>query len=174
MKQAWEGQRHQQTALSLTNGESLAIWALRRFAGGARRCYSAGTGDPPIIERELAGIADVFRDFFQQPDTDRIRSMQLGVSGSLVMTKDERRLRNMIAAAQAEDAVLLDNYLYRLALDRTARDRLAEAVASLAACLAVYGYWLPRPLGAALVPAAALLVARAHGHDMCDVRVAWP
>lgn len=90
------------------------------------------------------------------------------------MTKNERRLLNALAAAQAEDAELLDNYLYRLVLDRTARARMAEAVTQLAACLAVHGYRLPRPLGMIPVPAAALAVARRHGQDIDDIRVAWP
>ena len=90
------------------------------------------------------------------------------------MTKDERRLLNALAAAQVEDAELLDNYLYKLALDRTARAHLAETVTHLAACLAVHGYWLQRPAGLIPIPAAALAVARAHGQDMDDVRVAWP
>jgi hypothetical protein len=46
--------------------------------------------------------------------------------------KAQRRLLNAIAAAQAADRELLDNYLYKFALEQKDRARLAEAVEALA------------------------------------------
>ena len=91
-----------------------------------------------------------------------------------INTANDTQAEIAIAAAQAEDAQLLDNYLYKLALNRSIRAPLAEAVKSLAACLAVHGYWLPQPPEAIPVPAAALRLARAQGHDLHDIHVAWP
>jgi len=85
---------------------------------------------------------------------------------SPALTKGERRLLHAVAAAQREDAEMLDNYLYKLALDSGVRSRLAEAVTSLAACLAMQGHRLTRPAGCLCIPAAALTVARAHGWDV--------
>jgi hypothetical protein len=44
----------------------------------------------------------------------------------LVLTKDERLLLKATAAAQADDAELVDNYLYKLALDYQGRCRLVD------------------------------------------------
>ncbi len=59
------------------------------------------------------------------------------------LSKDERRLLRALAAAQAGDAALLDNYLYKLALDQSCRACLAEAVCALAVALANAGYAVP-------------------------------
>jgi hypothetical protein len=153
----------------LNGDENLAIWALRRVTGRWWNCDLSCAARPAHIEKELAAIADHFRDVF-----GGMRPVRLSISASQELTKDERRLLHAIAAAQAEDAQLLDNYLYKLALDLSIRAPLAEAVKSLAACLAVHGSWLPQPPGALPVPAAALRLARAQGHDLRDIRVAWP
>ncbi len=174
MWQDYSERQDQEARRTLTDAERLAIWALRRVMGCARCCFSAAGADPGKIESELATMTAVFRDLFRRRDRDRGFSVQIGVPESMVLTKDERRLLNAIAAAQAEDHELLDNYLYKLALDHKARSRLSEAVASLAACLAVQGYWLTRPLGAVPISGAALAVARAHGREVQDMRVAWP
>lgn len=156
-------------AAALSGDETLAIWALRRVTGQGWNCSLSCTARLAHIENELAEIAGRFRDVL-----GGMRPVRLAMSGSHDLTKDERRLLHAIAAAQAEDAQLLDNYLYKLALDRSIRAPLAEAVKSLAACLAVHGSWLPQPPEAIPVPAAALRLARAQGHDLRDIRVAWP
>jgi hypothetical protein len=159
----------QRVSATLNVDENLAIWALRRVTGRGWNCDLSCTARPAHIEKELADIADRFRCVF-----GGMCPMRLAMSGSHELTKDERRLLHAIAAAQAEDAQLLDNYLYKLALNRSIRAPLAEAVKSLAACLAVHGYWLPQPPEAIPVPAAALRLARAQGHDLHDIHVAWP
>jgi hypothetical protein len=141
-----------------------------RFHG----CRSAGPLSPGNIDWEIAAAASVFQDLFGQQGAIGARWAGFGIPESLVLTKTERRLLHAIAAAQAEDAEVLDNYLYKLALHREARSRLAAAVTTLAACLAIQGHWLPRGAESRAIPAAALTVARTHGWDMQAVRVAWP
>ena len=144
-----ERQRQQGDAWSLTDGQRLVIWVLRQSGRGQSLCRHSGTIDLRGMGRELAGIAETFGALLKRrPDTNCAAAVQLGLPGCVALTKDERRLLNVIAAAQAGDDVLVDNYLYRLALERAARGRLAEAAMKLAACLAVHGYWLPCPLGA--------------------------
>jgi len=46
--------------------------------------------------------------------------------------KMQRRLINALIAAQAADKELLDNYLYKFALEQNDRARLAAAVEALA------------------------------------------
>ncbi len=159
MRQAETESRREAIHPCQTEGERLAIWALRRVIAGSRCCRPAP--GPAVLD--LGAMAAAFRDVFSPAD--------VGIPESLALTKSERRLLHAIAAAQAEDAAMLDNYLYKLALDRVLRARLAEAVTTLAACLALQGHWLARP---AAIPAAALTVARAHGWDMEALRVDWP
>lgn len=172
MQQASERQIFPASADVPGEGERLAVWTLRRAGGHYRPCHSSNLVAPAPLEKELAGVSAMFRALFVQQNG--IRAVQLGMSCCLNMTKDERRLLNAVAAMQAGEEALLDNYLYRLALDRTARRPLAEAVTRLAACLAVHGYWLARPCAAPPVTGAALTVARMQGGDMRDVRVTWP
>ena len=61
------------------------------------------------------------------------------------MTKAERRLLTAIAVAQSAEPELLDNYLYRLAMDIVQRGQLGEAISALAADLAALGVRFARP-----------------------------
>lgn len=159
---------------SPSDGERLALLILRRAAGQERQCLASGTPPVWLIETEFAGIVARFRPLLAPHCAAcGVRPVQLGLACCLSMTKDERRLLNAAAAIQAGDEALLDNYLYRLALDRAARKPLAEAVTQLAAALAIHGHWLPRPCAAPLT-GAALTAARAQGLNMGNVRVTWP
>lgn len=120
----------------------------------------------------MAATEAVIRAAFLPQPSSRMRAIQLNPQGSLGLTKDERRLLRATAAAQAGDLAVLDNYLFRLALDRTLRCRLADAVTRFGAILAVRGHWLTNP-GSVAIPAGALMVARARGRDMAEIRVTW-
>lgn len=161
---------------AVSDGEQLAIWALRRVRNDEGSRFSATANARWSLERDLVEVIATLRDLIGERDKSSSRgcSVQLGLPESMALTKDERRLLDAVAAAQAEDSELLDNYLYKLALDYKARSLLAEAVTRLSACLAVQGYWLPKPLGSLVVSGAALTVARVHGRDIQEVRVAWP
>lgn len=99
-----------------------------------------------------------------------VRAPNLGEPGGLNQTKDERRLLRALAAAQAADWPVLDNYLYMFALDRQQRSGLADAVCALAAALTASGFMLPT----SSVPASALRVAFLHGLVLDEIEVTWP
>lgn len=107
------------------------------------------------------------------PQAPGVRAPKLGEPGRADPTKDERRLLRALAAAQAGDWPVLDNYLYKFALDRRQRARLADAVRALAAALAASGFVLPA-FPPASVPAPALRVAFMRGLTLDEIDVAWP
>lgn len=102
-----------------------------------------------------------------------VRKPNLGAPGSLNSTKDECRLLRALAATQAGDWPLLDNYLYKFALDRQQRVGLAEAVCALATALTASGFMLPT-VPASSIPASALRVAFLRGLPLDEIEVAWP
>jgi hypothetical protein len=159
MRQPDDERRNGAAGPALTEGERLVVRALRRAAPGSRGRHPARPDD---LDGAVAALGGVFRPG------------DLGAPESLALTRGERRLLHAIAAAQHEDAEMLDDYLYKLALDSEARSRLAEAVTSLAACLAMQGHRLTRRAGCSCIPAAALTVARAHGWDVDVLSVDWP
>ncbi len=83
------------------------------------------------------------------------RAVRLAPCCAPALTKDECRLLRALAAAQAGDAPLLDNYLYKFALDRCCRACLAEGVCCLAAALCHAGFAVPVLNGAVVVVLAA-------------------
>ncbi|MGI4744592.1 MAG: hypothetical protein ACRYGI_10255 [Janthinobacterium lividum] len=91
------------------------------------------------------------------------------------VTLDERSLLRALAAAQHAEEPALDRALSRLVPAREMRTSLTEAVRALARALAASGRLLASPrILAWSVPAAALTVARLHGHDLGHVPIAWP
>lgn len=168
--------RRQESVLPLCAGQQLALRVLR-CAGGAQPYCMFWHGEGSRTGGELGEITALFAPLLQTPPAlAYMRSVQLMPPGCSGLTKDERRLLNIIAAAQAGDESLADNYLYRLALERRARHCLGTACLRLAAWLAVNDYWFPCPGDAAplLVPAGALIVARRQGLYSEDFTVAWP
>lgn len=79
-----------------------------------------------------------------------------------------------MAAAQNEAFWLLDNYLYRIALEPAQRARLVAALEALAAALAVHGYWLEVRRDTPPLAASAMRVASQRGLDLATAQVAWP
>ena len=127
---------------------------------------------PPSAEMVRAEGA--FRGFLKAAQqVQGVRVPNLGEPGSLSPTKDEHRLLRALAAAQAGDQAVLDNYLYKFALDRRQRVGLADAVRALAAALAAVGLMLPA-LPTASVPASALRIASMRGLALDEIEVAWP
>ena len=102
-----------------------------------------------------------------------VRAPNLGAPGSLNPTKDECRLLRALAAAHVGDWPVLDNYLYKFALDRKQRVGLAEAVCALAAALAASGFML-QAVPTSSIPASALRVAFLRGLPLDEIEVAWP
>ncbi len=160
-------------SISHENCQWVALQNLRHLA----RPRSAGVeGDraalPFSAERVRAERA--FRAFLTAvPQVQGVRAPNLGEPGRADQTKDERRLLRALAAAQAGDWPVLDNYLYKFALDRQQRAGLADAVCALAAALAASGFVLPA-LTLSSIPAPALRVAFMHGLALDEIDVAWP
>jgi hypothetical protein len=154
--------------LASDEAERFVIESLRRALHGPSPCAS----QVPDSDRDMVATEAVIRAAFLPQPPSRMRVLRLNPHGSLGLTKDERRLLRATAAAQADDLAVLDNYLFKLALDRTLRDQLADAITRFGAILAVRGYWLTNP-GGRSIPAGALMVARARGRDMADIRVTW-
>lgn len=160
---------------ALSFGEWLAVWTLRWIAQEPRARAPDGDDVPHGAYADLVRAEASFRSFLagaRQGGSRRAPHLARPVSPSL--TRDERRLLRALAAVQAGDEVLMDNYLYKLALDPASRACLADGVRALAAALAAQGHRLPATMTQQPVPAPALPVARAHGRALHDLAVAWP
>lgn len=158
-----------QSEAVLGRAERVALCALRRaLREESRACTSLvcpfGLGrDAVAVRRLFAGLV-----------TEEVLLPLFRDIGGWGITRTERRLLRGLAAAQAENEPLLDCYLRLFAPSWSVRHRLAAAMEGLAAALAVHGYWLPQPAEWLSIPASALMLARAKGHDLAMTQVAWP
>jgi hypothetical protein len=157
----------------LGRAERVALCAMRRAVRG-----EAGGSDAIVcpfgLGRDQARVRALFLAVWDGSAALCHQALPLRGPGGWGVTKMERRLLRALAAAQAENVWLLDNYLYKIALEPGIRHRLMEAVEALAATLAVHGYWLAHPVDMLPVPASALRVARTHGRDLEMASIAWP
>lgn len=127
----------------LSPGTWLAVCFLRRLAHPTH-CSLVSNGEILESSVELACAEEAFRSFLvAAQQTGRAREPHFAHPNSQLLSKDERRLLRALAAAQAGDEVLLDNYLYELALDPLTRAQLAQAMWVLAAALAAQGHDFP-------------------------------
>ena len=90
------------------------------------------------------------------------------------LTKDERRLIRAVAAAQAGDEVLLDNYLYKLALEPSPRAQLAQAMRALAAALTIQQCSVPSSKAQQLMAPLKAVEALGQEPEQFNVPVAGP
>jgi hypothetical protein len=155
-------------------GERLAIWTLRRIAEGSRSCFAPDSDVSWGPGQDLRKVALALRTALDEMRRHGSERLLLGCSGSLALTRHEQRLLRALAAAQGGDDERVDNYLYKIALDRQVRQRLAAAVIALAAALAAAGHWLADVTPAWPLPAPALPVAKLHGRIVRAGEVAWP
>jgi hypothetical protein len=147
-----------------------AISVIRRSLHGARDCKTPVTQNLRAFLTDIEAVGALFRN--AQEAMLRLQSAGLVVapSGTIAMTRDERRLLRATAAAQAEDDTLLDHRLFKLAPHPRARPPLIKAVTALATTLGASGHWLI-PLA---LPATALRVAQLRGLDLGTISVDWP
>lgn len=140
----------------------MAAQTLRRLAHQTPYCVEDGLGAlPPCDDTVRAG--DALRTFLIAASPDRgSRTPCISLPGRPALTKDEWRLLRAIGAVQANNEELLDNYLYRIALNRQQRTCLADAIRALTKALAARGYVLSVPLTPD-IPAPSLCVAGMHG-----------
>ena len=142
----------------------VAADALRALAGEPGECGFA----PLLPSGHLVLAQTAFRAFRLAARSVRwARPPRLEPRGAAALTKDECRLLRALAAAQAGNVSLLDNYLYKLALDRACRACLAEAVSSLAAALLECGFVLCVSHGEEIGTA---MAANARRADVCHGR----
>ena len=149
----------------------VAVQTLRHLA----RPFSIGKGGRAALpfSAELARAETAFQAFLTTgQQAPGVRVPRLGEPGRADPTKDERRLLRALAAAQAGNWPVLDNYLYKFALDRRQRAGLADAICALAAALAGNGCVLPAC--PPRIPAPALRVAFMHGLVLDEIDAAWP
>jgi hypothetical protein len=119
--------------------EWLAIGFLRRVAHVAH-CSLGSDGGVLEPSMDLADAEEAFCSFLVATQQDvGAREPYFAHPSSPFLTKDERRLLRALAAAQAGDEMLLDNYLYKFALGPSPRAQLAQAMRALAAALTVQG-----------------------------------
>lgn len=153
--------------------QRVALQNLRRLT----RHRSVGTdenSDMLPFSAEMVRAEDAFQAFLiAAQQVQGVRAPKLGEPGSSNPTKDEHRLLCALVAAQACDHAVLDNYLYKFALDREQRVSLADGVCALAAALTASGLMLPALLPSS-IPASALRVAFIHGLSLDEIEVAWP
>lgn len=159
----------------MTENERVAVRLLRRVLpaqvqpspGGQRKAGAAEDALEPAILR--------IRHAIGQLEAEPPAPLQIAGPEDPDLTGDERCLLRALAAAQHADEAVLDDYLGRLAPTRGARARLAHVVRALADVLAVSGRLLRSPsLLCWSLPAAALTVARLHGHEPGLSAIAWP
>jgi hypothetical protein len=123
--------------------EWLAIGFLRRVAHAAHCSLGSSVGVPEP-SMDLACAEEAFCSFLVAAQQDAgAREPYFAHPSSPLLTRDERRLLRALAAAQAGDEALLDNYLYKLALGSSPRAQLAQAMRALAAALTVQGHRVP-------------------------------
>lgn len=161
----------------LSFGEWLAVWTLRWIVHEPSPSSPDSDGAAPGAYADLLRAEASLRSFVAavRQGSRGVREPRLAGPVDPVLTRDERRLLRALAAAQAGNEPLLDNFLYKIALDRPLRAVLADGVRALAAALAAQDHRLPT-IGSQqhLVPAPALAVARKHGWTLDEITVAWP
>jgi hypothetical protein len=143
---------------------------IRRSLHGARDCKTPVPQNLRAFLTDLEAVGALLRNAQEAMLGLQSAGLLVAPPGTLAMTRDERRLLRATAAAQAEDDVLVDNCLFKLAPHPRARPPLTNAVTALATTLGASGHWLI-PLA---LPAAALRVAQLRGLDLGTISVAWP
>ncbi len=145
-------------------GEWLTLRFLRRLAHMGR--FPTVTGDASETGVGLARAAESFCSFLAAArQGEGMREPRLAHPGSPVVTKDERRLLRALAAARANDEVLLDNYIYKFALSALPRVQLAQAIRALARALAAQEHFLAPSEVPGLMASFAAFEADGRGSD---------
>ena len=158
----------------LSPGTWLAVCFLRRLAHPAH-CSLASNGEVLESSVELACAEEAFRFFLVAAQQNKgAREPHFAHPNSPLLTKDEQRLLRALAAAQAGDEVLLDNYLYKLALHPLTRAQLAQAMRVLASALAAQGHDAPLRETRQLKVSPNAFGARDQGQEQFNVPAARP
>lgn len=160
---------------SMADEERVAIRLLRRILS-PRSVASIDVPESPDLEQAASLIRSTIGCAAGAPEggASPIR-LDVAMPEEPELTPDELSLLRALAAAQHAEEPALDRALSRLVPARGPRTSLTEVVRALARALAASGRLLASPRALAWsVPAAALTVARLHGHDLGHVPIAWP
>ncbi len=147
-----------------------AVSVVRRSLHGVRDCKTPAPRNLRAFLTDLETVGALFRNAQEAMLTLQSSGLRVAPPGTLAMTCHERCLLRATAAAQAENDVLVDNNIFKLAPHPKARPLLTAAVTALATTLGSSGHWLVPPV----LPAAALRVAQLHGLNLGTISVAWP
>ncbi len=127
--------------IGLTYGEHLIVWGMRRIVTGQGvdglfldECRHAFDTDGV----EAAGALCVFLCLLGRSAR---RAFEIAPPGALALTRDERRILTLLAAAQADDAAWLNAHLRWTSTPGT-RPALTEAAVTLGRLLADHGHFL--------------------------------
>jgi hypothetical protein len=107
------------------SGEAGVLRALRRL--DPRQGFGAG-----LTRGEWAAGGRLQAFLVAAPALPGVRAPVFGAVGSVGVTKDERRLLRALAALRVGDDGLVDNYVFRLAIERGARAWLVDALRAFA------------------------------------------
>ncbi|WP_419730325.1 hypothetical protein [Lichenicola sp.] len=160
---------------AMAEGERVAIRLLRRILA-PRGTSPANFHDIPAMDH----AALLIQKAVDPGPVLASRPIDVAMPGDEAVTPDERVLLSALAAAQHAEDPLLDQAVSRLMPAREMRGALAEALRVFARVLTMSGRSLASPrilkpgVLAWSLPAAALTVARLHGHDLGHVEIAWP
>lgn len=167
---AVSGARDRRGTEHVDEAAAWAISVIRRSLHGARDCGTPVPQNLRALLADLQAVSALFRNAQAAMLGLQSAGLQVALPGTLGTTRDERRLLRATAAAQAEDDMLVDNYLFKLAPHPRARPPLTSAITVLATTLGASGHWLI-PLA---LPATALRVAQLRGLNLGTITVAWP
>ena len=160
---------------AMAEDERVAIRLLRRILA-TRGAGPVGFDKTPALDH----AARLIRNAVDPEALGPSRPIDVAPPEEAAVTPDEHMLLRALAAAQHAEEPLLDQAVSRLIPAREKRGSLAEALRVLARVLASSGRSLANPhilkpgVLAWSLPAAALTVARLHGHDLGHVEIAWP
>ena len=155
-----------------SSGDWLAIRFLRRVAHPAH-CSLPSDGNALNVNADSACAEQAFCSFLVAAQrTEGAREPYFAHPNSPLLTRDERRLLRALAAAQAGDEVLLDNYLYKFALGPLPRAQLAQAMRALAKSLSDPQHGSPSSTPRQLTVPLVAFGARSQGREQSDVPVA--
>jgi hypothetical protein len=128
----------------LTEGEHLLVRSWRRIAAERTDCPSVSRAFEHTCGEDAAEVLATFCTFLRALAYAGRRLLRVGHPGCASLTRDERQLLTIIAAAQSGDDALFTAHLCWLARVEL-RPALTIATGALGTALAMHGYLLPLP-----------------------------
>src|ERR1700735_5640329 len=121
--------------------EHLLVWSWRRMAMAGTSCPLLAREFSILCGGEAGEVLATFDTFLRALAYSSRRRMQLGHPGCVAVTRDERQMLALVAAAQAHDRVRLEAHLCWLARPELRR-ALEIAALALGDALGAHGILL--------------------------------